>query len=72
MGKRRDLLLDFRKRQEQRAQTYTEFQVFFKKYTENGDGKTYQSLCKGITLKFQQIGKDILKVAHSRPLQTIS
>mmetsp|Transcript_8466 Transcript_8466/g.16013 ORF Transcript_8466/g.16013 Transcript_8466/m.16013 type:complete len:149 (-) Transcript_8466:50-496(-) len=57
-----DLLKDFRKRQEQRAKTYAEMGVFFKTYLEDHDIKRYQSLCKAVTTKFQQIGKDILVI----------
>ena len=56
------LLHGFRKKQEQRAQAYSEFNTFFKAYLLDRDVKTYQSLCKGITAKFAAIGKEIIAI----------
>mmetsp|Transcript_26427 Transcript_26427/g.42464 ORF Transcript_26427/g.42464 Transcript_26427/m.42464 type:complete len:149 (+) Transcript_26427:103-549(+) len=56
------LLKEFTKRQEQRANSYSELRFFFKRYLGDRDVKTYQSSCKSITKKFKAIGDDILKI----------
>jgi len=56
----KQLLRDFKLKQEQRAQTYSEMNVFFKSYLKDRDVKRYQTLCKGLTQKFKSIGEEIL------------